>query len=171
MKLSLTSFVKVALIAALYSTVSLVLAPFSFGNIQVRVAEGLTLLPLLSPLPILGLTLGCFITNFIGVIMGVNILGMMDVFIGTFATLIAALLTYYFRNIKIKGFPLLSTLMPIVINAIIIGAELTYVFAPAFTLSYFMIFALEVGIGQFIAVYLVGLPILNALKKRNISLD
>jgi uncharacterized membrane protein len=171
MKLSLTSFVKVALIAALYSTVSLVLAPFSFGNIQVRVAEGLTLLPLLSPLPILGLTLGCFITNFIGVIMGVNILGMMDVFIGTFATLIAALLTYYFRNIKIKGFPFLSTLMPVVINAIIIGAELAYVFAPEFTLSYFMIFALEVGIGQFIAVYLVGLPILNALKKRNISLD
>lgn len=171
MKLSLTSFVKVALIAALYSTVSLVLAPFSFGNIQVRVAEGLTLLPLLSPLPILGLTLGCFITNFIGVIMGVNILGMMDVFIGTFATLIAALLTYYFRNIKIKGFPLLSTLMPVVINAIIIGAELAYVFAPEFTLSYFLIFALEVGIGQFIAVYLVGLPLLNALKKRNISLD
>lgn len=171
MKLSLTSFVKVALIAALYSTVSLVLAPFSFGNIQVRVAEGLTLLPLLSPLPILGLTLGCFITNFIGVIMGVNILGMMDVFIGTFATLIAALLTYYFRNIKIKEFPLLSTLMPVVINAIIIGAELAYVFAPEFTLSYFLIFALEVGIGQFIAVYLVGLPILNALKKRNISLD
>lgn len=171
MKLSLTSFVKVALIAALYSTVSLVLAPFSFGNIQVRVAEGLTLLPLLSPLPILGLTLGCFITNFIGVIMGVNILGMMDVFIGTFATLIAALLTYYFRNIKIKGFPLLSTLMPVVINAIIIGAELAYVFAPEFTLSYFLIFAIEVGIGQFIAVYLVGLPILNALKKRNISLD
>lgn len=171
MKLSLTSFVKVALIAALYSTVSLVLAPFSFGNIQVRVAEGLTLLPLLSPLPILGLTLGCFITNFIGVIMGVNILGMMDIFIGTFATLIAALLTYYFRNIKIKGFPLLSTLMPVVINAIIIGAELAYVFAPEFTLSYFLIFALEVGIGQFIAVYLVGLPILNALKKRNISLD
>lgn len=171
MKLSLTSFVKVALIAALYSTVSLVLAPFSFGNIQVRVAEGLTLLPLLSPLPILGLTLGCFITNFIGVIMGVNILGMMDVFIGTFATLVAALLTYYFRNIKIKEFPLLSTLMPVVINAIIIGAELAYVFAPEFTLSYFLIFALEVGIGQFIAVYLVGLPILNALKKRNISLD
>ncbi len=171
MKLSMTSFVKVALIAALYSTVSLVLAPFSFGNIQVRVAEGLTLLPLLSPLPILGLTLGCFITNFIGVVMGVNILGMMDVFIGTIATLIAAVLTYYFRNVKIKGFPLLSTLMPIVINAIIIGAELAYVFAPEFTFTYFLIFALEVGIGQTIAVYLVGLPILNALKKRNISLD
>ena len=170
MKLSLTSFVKIALIAALYSTVSLVLAPFSFGNIQVRIAEGLTLLPLLSPLAILGLTLGCFITNFIGVIMGVNILGMMDVLIGTFATLIAAGLTYKFRNITIKGFPLFSTLMPVVINAVIIGAELAYVFAPEFTLNYFLIFSLEVALGQSIAVYLIGLPILNAFKKRNINL-
>lgn len=166
MKITLNSLVKIAMIAALYSTVSLVLAPFSFGNIQVRVAEGLTLLPLISPLAIFGLTLGCFITNFVGVIMGANILGMMDVFIGTFATLIAALLTYKLRNITIKGFPFLSSLMPIVINAIIIGAELAYVFAPEFTFSYFAIFALEVGIGQTIAVYIVGLPILSALKKR-----
>jgi len=56
--------------------------------------------------------------------------------------------------------------MPIVINAIIIGAELAYVFAPEFTFTYFAIFALEVGIGQTIAVYIVGLPILSALKKR-----
>lgn len=171
MKLSLTSFVKIALIAALYSTVSLALAPFSFGNIQVRVAEGLTLLPLLSPLPILGLSLGCFITNFIGVIMGVNVIGMMDVFIGTFATFMAAILTYKLRHIQIKGFPLLSTLMPVVVNAIIIGAELTFVFAPEVSLTYFIIFALEVGFGQLISVYFVGLPILNALKKRNINLD
>ncbi len=166
MKITLSSLVKIAMIAALYSTVSLVLAPFSFGNIQVRVAEGLTLLPLISPLAIFGLTLGCFITNFVGVIMGANILGMMDVFIGTFATLIAALLTYKLRNITIKGFPFLSSLMPIVINAVIIGAELAYVFAPEFTFSYFAIFALEVAIGQTIAVYIVGLPILSALKKR-----
>jgi len=166
MKITLNSLVKIAMIAALYSTVSLVLAPFSFGNIQVRVAEGLTLLPLISPLAIVGLTLGCFITNFVGVIMGANILGMMDVFIGTFATLVAALLTYKLRNITIKGFPFLSSLMPIVINAIIIGAELAYVFAPEFTFTYFAIFALEVGIGQTIAVYIVGLPILSALKKR-----
>ncbi len=166
MKITLSSLVKIAMIAALYSTVSLVLAPFSFGNIQVRVAEGLTLLPLISPLAIFGLTLGCFITNFVGVIMGANILGMMDVFIGTFATLIAALLTYKLRNITIKGFPFLSSLMPIVINAVIIGAELAYVFAPEFTFTYFAIFALEVAIGQTIAVYIVGLPILSALKKR-----
>lgn len=171
MKFTLNSLVKIALIAAIYSAVSLALAPFSFGNIQVRVAEGLTLLALLSPLAIFGLTLGCFITNFVGVIMGVNILGMMDVFIGTFATLIAAILTYRLRHITIKGFPLLSSLMPIIINAIIIGAELAYVFAPEFTFTYFAIFALEVGIGQTIAVYVIGLPIYNGLKKRNISLN
>lgn len=171
MKFSITSLVKIALIAALYSVVSLVLAPFSFGNIQVRVAEGLTLLPLISPLAIFGLALGCFITNFVGVMMGINILGMMDVFIGTFATLLAAILTYRLRNITVKGFPFLSSFMPIVINAIIIGAELAYVFAPEFTFTYFAIFALEVGLGQTIAVYVIGLPILNALKKRNINFD
>lgn len=171
MKITLNSIVKIALIAAIYSAISLALAPFSFGNIQVRVAEGLTLLALLSPLAIFGLTLGCFITNFVGVIMGVNILGMMDVFIGTFATLIAAILTYRLRHITVKGFPLVSSLMPIIINAIIIGAELAYVFAPEFTFTYFAIFALEVGIGQTIAVYLIGLPIYNAFKKRNISLN
>lgn len=170
MKLSISSFVKIALIAAIYSTVSLVLAPFSFGNIQVRVAEGLSLLPILSPLGILGITLGCFITNFIGVLMGVNILGFMDVFIGTFATLVASILSYKFRHITIKGFPLLSTLMPIIINAVIIGLELTYAFAPELNLNYFSLFAFEVGLGQFIAVYFIGLPILNALKKRNIDL-
>lgn len=171
MKITLSSLVKIALIAALYSAVSLTLAPFSFGNIQVRVAEGLTLLALISPLAIFGLTLGCFITNFIGVLMGANILGMMDVFIGSIATLIAAILTYKLRNIKIKGFPLIASLMPIVINALIIGAELAYVFAPEFTFYYFAIFAFEVGVGQTIAVYGIGLPILNALKKRNISID
>ncbi len=170
MKFSLNSLVKIALIAAIYSVVSLVLAPFSFGNIQVRIAEGLSLLPLISPLAIFGLTLGCFITNFIGVTMGLNILGILDVFIGTFATLLAAILTYKLRNITIKGFPLLSSLMPILINAIVIGAELTYVFAPEFSLTYFAIFALEVGLGQMIAVYLIGLPILNALKKRNFTI-
>lgn len=171
MKITLSSLVKIALIAAIYSAVSLALAPFSFGNIQVRVAEGLTLLPLLSTLPIFGLTLGCFITNFIGVVMGVNILGVMDIFVGSFATLLAGILTYKFRNITIKGFPLLSTLMPVVINAIIIGAELAYVFAPEFTFYYFAIFAFEVAVGQSISVYLIGLPILNALKKRNINLS
>lgn len=169
MKLTSQSLSKIAMIAAIYAVISLVLAPLSFGNIQIRIAEGLTLLPLLSPIAIIGLGIGCFITNFIGVIMGANLLGMMDVFIGTFATVLAAYLTYVLRKKLVKGFPLWATLMPILINALIIGAELTFVFAPEFTLSLFLIFASQVALGQALAVYVIGLPLLATLKKRPIS--
>lgn len=42
-----------AMIAAVYTAVSLALSLFSFGVMQIRVAECLTLLPVLSPLGIL----------------------------------------------------------------------------------------------------------------------
>ena len=58
------TFTKVAMIAAVYTVVSLVLAPISYGNIQVRIAEALTLLPLIYEPGIWGVTLGCFLTTF-----------------------------------------------------------------------------------------------------------
>ena len=66
------TFTKVAMIAAVYTVVSLVLAPISYGNIQVRIAEALTLLPLIYEPGIWGVTLGCFLTNLFGVMLGVN---------------------------------------------------------------------------------------------------
>lgn len=169
MKLTNQSLSKIAMIAAIYTAISLALAPLSFGNFQIRIAEALTLLPLLSPIAIIGLGVGCFITNFVGAITGANLLGMMDVFIGTFATVLAAYLTYILRNRLIKGFPFWASLMPIVINAIIIGAQLTYVLAPEFTMNYFMLFAMNVAVGQALAVYVIGYPLLSALKKRPIN--
>ena len=156
---------RIALIAAVYTAVSLVLAPFSFGNIQVRVAEGLTILPVLFFDSIIGVTVGCFLTNLFGAMLGVNVLGFLDVIFGTAATLIAALLTYYFRNKQVKGIPYLSVLPPILVNGIVIGLELTYAYAPAFTWTYFLIFAAEVAIGQTIAVTVIGIPLLNYFKK------
>lgn len=162
------TMIKIALIAAIYSILSLVLAPFSFGNIQVRVAEALTLLPIIYAPAIIGLTLGCFITNLIGVFMGANILGFMDVLIGTLATLIAALISYQFRHIKLNKFEVLSILSPILINALIIGAELAFVFAPVFNLQFIALFSLDVAFGQSIAVILIGLPLLQWFKKSNL---
>ena len=155
---------KIALIAAVYSGLSLALAPLSFGSLQVRVAEALTLLPLIYPPSIIGLTLGCFITNLVGVFMGVNLLGMMDVLIGTLATLLAAYLTYTFRNLKVKGFPALSVLSPIVVNGLIIGAELAFILAPSLSISMILLFGLDVAIGETIAVIAFGLPLLRIFK-------
>jgi uncharacterized membrane protein len=163
--LSLKSWLRIAMIAAIYTALSLALAPFSFGNIQVRVSEALTVLAIFSPLAIFGLSLGCFITNFLGVILGFNPLGLLDVFVGTLATFIAAVLSYRFRDLRIKGFPFLSFLMPVLINALFIGFELTLVFAPALDFRYFLIFAFEVGLGQTLAVFGLGSAVYHLFKR------
>lgn len=158
----------IAMIAAVYAAVSLALAPISFGAIQIRVAEALTLLPALSFLGVYGVTLGCFITNLVGVFTGVNILGFWDVLFGTLATLSAALLTYRFRRIRFNGYPLLSAFMPVIFNSLIIGAELTFILAPSFTIGYFTLFAVEVGVGELLSCFILGLPLMKRFEKLNL---
>ena len=163
MKQKTRQWLVIAMIGALYTALSLALAPYSFGPIQVRVAEAMTLLPLLSPLAIGGLTLGCALTNLIGAASGLNILGYYDVLWGTLATLSAALITYRFRKVTIKGLPVSSILSPIVLNALIIGAELTIAFGPQSWIS-FGLYALSVGAGQALSVLVLGIPLLKAVE-------
>ncbi len=47
-----------AVVAALYAAVTLLFAPISYGPVQFRVSEALTLLPVLFPQAIPGLTMG-----------------------------------------------------------------------------------------------------------------
>ena len=54
------------IIAALYVVLTLVFAPISFGAMQVRVAEVMTILPLFTPAAIPGLFVGCLLANIIG---------------------------------------------------------------------------------------------------------
>ena len=56
---ALRRLVEGAVIAALYTALTLALAPISFGPFQCRVAEVLTILPIFTPAAIPGLTLGC----------------------------------------------------------------------------------------------------------------
>ena len=76
-----------AVIAALYTVLTLALPVLSFGPIQFRLAEGMTVLAWLCPEAIPGLTLGCFLSNLIGSPYA------LDWIMGTLATLIAALWT------------------------------------------------------------------------------
>ncbi len=157
--------VKQALIAAIYTALSLGLAPLSFGAVQLRISEALTILPIFNPSYIIGVTLGCFLTNLLGFFMGVNILGSLDIFFGTGATLIAAVLTYYLRNVKFKGLPVLSTIPPIIVNAIVVGGELTFLIANGFNLAVFSLQALLVGAGQFGSCLILGLLLYKLIEK------
>ena len=63
-KLSL--LVQAAMIAAIYVALTLVFQAVSFGEIQVRVSEALTILPLFTPAAVPGLFVGCLIGNILG---------------------------------------------------------------------------------------------------------
>ncbi len=171
-KISVNSLCRVSLIAALYFCISLVFAPISFGNIQMRIAEALTILPAVSPLGILGVTIGCALANLYGAFTGANILGIMDVLFGTLATLIAALLTRGLRNVTFKGLPIAATIPPIIINAVVVGAELAFVIGSTgkIALSLFFVCAFEVAVGQFLSCTLLGLILFKALKKGGIEI-
>ncbi|MBR3167406.1 MAG: QueT transporter family protein [Erysipelotrichaceae bacterium] len=155
---------RVALIAAVYTVISLVLAPLSFGNIQVRFAEALTLLPLIYQPAIAGVTLGCFLTNLIGALMGFNPTGLLDAVIGTAATLIAAIITWRCRNKKVAGLPLISILAPVVLNFFFVGAELAFLLMPENVVWGTLIFGAEVAIGELVAVA-VGYLLIGLLSK------
>ena len=153
---------RAACIAALYAGVSVALAPLSFGMVQVRVSEALTLLPVFSADAVWGVTLGCFLANLIGMFMGANILGPLDVVLGTAATLAAALLTRALR----KKSPWLAALPPVLINALVIGGELTFAFGPH-TLSVFAVQCAGVALGQAGACFVLGVPLVKLLQKNN----
>ena len=150
-----------ALVASVYTVLSLLVAPFAFGAIQVRIGEALMVLCLIDKEYVYALTLGCFLTNLIGVITAVNPL-VLDIFIGTSATFIAGLLVYQFRNILWFKQPILSMLMVVIINGILVGLELMYYFN--LSISEGFITMIQVAIGELIACIL-GLLLFNSIKK------
>lgn len=143
-----------ALIAALYAVMTIALAPISYGQIQVRVAEALTILPFFSSYSILGLFVGCIIANMVGG----N--GVFDIVFGSLATLISAVITYYIGKSNLKYKRYLAPLPPVVINAVIIGIELNVVFKLPLVAS-----MLWVGLGEMVACYVLGLPLLLYIDK------
>lgn len=142
-----------AMIAALYVVLVELFKPFSYGIMQVRIAEVLTVLPYFTPAAVPGLTVGVLISN----ILGPN--GMLDIIFGTLATLIAGYLTYKAPK------KILAPLPPIVINAIIIGAMLYYIFLGTSEEMALPIIMLWIALGQSIVCYGIGYPLMLILEK------
>lgn len=115
---------KTAIIAATYVVITLLIAPLAYGPIQFRISEILVLLCFFHPRYIFALTLGTFLANFLG-----SNLGLIDVFAGSFATLLSVSLIHYTRVKFGKSLIVMiaSTLWPILINGVIVGWMLNYV--------------------------------------------
>lgn len=153
-----------ALIAAAYAGLTYLCNIFglAYGPVQLRLSEVLTILPVFTPSAIPGLTLGCFLAN-------IGSFNAADLIFGTAATLFAAILTYFLKDIKIKGLPIFAFLPPVIINALVIGLEIAIFFMPEVNLLWaFAVSAAEVGLGQLIVCFTFGIPFYLVVKKYRI---
>ncbi len=158
MKLSVRDMARAAVIAAAYAALSLLSSFFglAYGPVQLRLSEALTLLPKKYPSAIWGVFLGCLLTNIL------SPYGLLDMILGSAATLLAALLTARCRTNVGAAVP------PIVCNALIIGALLAWQESggsAAFT-TLFAYHALSVGAGQAVACFLLGVPLMRLLERK-----
>lgn len=142
---------RAAVIAALYAALTLLLAPISYGAMQVRVSEGLTLLPVLFPEAAPALFVGCLLANLLGGS------ALPDIVLGSLTTLVAALLTR-----RLRGNRLLAALPPVVLNGLIVGALVHLLYTPEIPMALCMLY---VAVGEAIACYVVGFLVLAAVRR------
>ena len=141
------------MIAAIYVALTVVFAPFSFGEVQVRLAEALTILPAFTPAAVPGLFVGCLLGNMLGGAV------LPDIVFGSLATLIGAIGTRMLR----KANPYLAPVPPIVANALIVPFVLKYAYAVDLPIPLMM---LTVGLGEVLSCGVLGMILYFALKKR-----
>ncbi len=143
------------------------LAGLAYGPVQFRFSEALTILPVFTSAAVPGLTVGCLLSNIL------SGYGVYDMVFGTLATLLAALLTRAVRNVRFRGIPVLAPLPPVVVNALMVGLEITVVNNGKLDPSWFQHFnwvlfwsnAGSVGLGELVVCYVLGLPLAVMIDK------
>ena len=132
--------------------------------VQFRVSEAMTLLCCITPAAIPGLTLGCFLANFLFM----DALPL-DMLLGSLATLLAGLAMYLLRNIQWKKLPLLAALMPAIFNGVIIGLEIEIFFIDGpFHFTSFLVQGGLVALGELVVCFTLGLLLYKALDRPQI---
>lgn len=164
MKVTTRSLAHAAILAALYVVLTLLqnlLLPGTTSYaIQFRAAEALCVFALFTPAAIPGLTLGCLLFNLTS-----SAALPLDFLIGSAATLLATLLAYLLRNVRIGKLPLLSLLMPVIFNALLVGAELYFVIGE---LSLWMNM-LYVAIGEAAVMFTLGIALYFAFSSKHLN--
>lgn len=144
-----------AVIAAVYAVLTLSLPVLAYGPVQLRLAEALTVLAWFCPEAVVGLTVGCFISNLLGSPY------VLDWVFGTLATLLAALWTARMPKRWMAPIP------PIVCNMLIVGAEIAWFqvgFGAGFPAAWLWN-AVTVGAGEAVACCVLGTLLLRVMPK------
>lgn len=152
-----------AVTGAAYAVATLLLAPISYGAVQCRISEALCILPFFIPSTVWGLWAGCVLAN----LLTGNIF---DILFGSLATLLAGVCTAAFgrREHSMKNCAL-ACLMPVLFNAVIVGAVITGAYMGLRLFQHFGAFAfnaLTVGLGEAVVLFALGLPLMRTLPKQ-----
>ena len=150
--LSVQFVAQAAVIAAIYVVLTLLFAPFSYGEVQVRLSEALTILPVFTPAAVPGLFVGCLLSNILGGCI------VPDIIFGSLATLTGAVFTYLLRNQS----RFLAPLPPILSNALIVPFVLRFGYQVPLPIPFMM---LTVGIGEVISCGVLGMILYAALHR------
>ncbi len=137
---------RLALVAAMYTALTIALWFMSYGGVQYRIAEVLVLLCFYRKDYAPALIVGCLIANMF------SEMGLMDIVFGTLATAIAVIPMYHVKNIY------LAALLPIVSNGIIVGIELTIAFGTPLWIN-----MLTVAFGEFVVVGILGVAVFKLI--------
>ena len=153
-KIKTKNLVQASIVAALYVVLTLVSKPLTIGFVEIRFSEVLCVLPYFMPSTVWGLFIGCLISN---VFSG----SLVDVVLGSLATLIGAYLTSKIRNKWLCPVPTVlsnTVIIPIVIM----------VYSNTWKLSAYFIAAAGVFASEVASVYILGMILLLVLEKRKI---
>ena len=159
------------MIAAVYAAATLValllLQGLAWGPVQFRISEAVCVLAVLTPAAVPGLTVGCIVANLIALaVNGTGALGLLDVVFGSLATFL-------------RERPKLALLGPVIANAVIVPAYLPLLlqglgfYTIPFTsialdgayVPMYLFGLVATGIGEALVMYVLGLPLLSALKR------
>lgn len=160
-----------AVIAAMYATLTIlqnVLLPGSASaSVQFRVSEVLTILALYTPAAIPGLAVGCAVAN----LSSVAVAGPLDLIIGSAASLIAAVLMYATRNVRLFKLPMLAALMPALVNGVLVGFEIDFfiVNQGSFNFFDFLFQGGCVALGELAVLFLLGLPLTRLIELKGLD--
>lgn len=147
-----------AVLAALYAALVIILAPLSFGPVQLRFADCLIPLSAILGLPaILGATIGTFIGN------TYFMLGIIDVIGGSIANLVAASLIFYLRR---RLFP--SCVAGSIVIGVFVGGYLWIYFPPpniwGLNLPVWAAMVISVTLSSLIAIAGIGYLLVSAIR-------
>ncbi len=140
---------RAGIIAALYVVLTLPLGSLAYVPFfQIRPAEALTVLPILVPSSVVGVTVGCMIVNMFGG-------GLWDVLLGGGITFLACVVTRFSKKIG------LGVLPPILFNAF--GLPLMFILLGYQTAYWYTFF--QILLSQTVWVCGLGIPLHCAVKK------